>query len=107
MAASDGTHRSLPTDIIDLSDLPIPMLADVTDFSGNTYTASWDNIGAAKCYNYYVYTDTVAQTDGAFDVINEDFDNVTDYGGGKQSWTRATSPTTPRHSAADFPPEQP
>ncbi len=103
VAASDGTHRSLPTDIIDLSDLPIPMMADVTDFSGNTYTASWDNIGAAKCYNYYVYTDTVAPTDGAFDVINEDFDNVTDYGGGKQSWTPGNEPDDPKTQRSGFP----
>lgn len=92
VTAIAGTHRSLPSANIELYDLAVPAFNEVTDLKDGQFTASWAKVPQALYYNYYLYKETKAQQDGELTIIDENFDNVTDWGGENQTWEAGELP---------------
>lgn len=92
VTASDGTSKSQPSRYVVLNELQSPTPEDGELGDGGNYTAKWDEIPNALYYNYYVYEDRIAENDGEFALIDEDFNNVTDANGSKMDWTPGNEP---------------
>lgn len=92
VTASDGENKSQPSRYVVLNELQSPTPEDGELGDGGNYTAKWDEIPNALYYNYYVYEDRIAENDGEFALIDEDFNNVTDANGSKMDWTPGNEP---------------
>ncbi|WP_288179409.1 hypothetical protein [Leyella stercorea] len=92
VTASDGTSKSQPSRYVVLNELQSPTPNDVEIAADGSYTATWEKIPNALFYNYYVYEDRIAENDGEFTLIDEDFNSVTDAGGSKMDWTPGNEP---------------
>lgn len=92
VTASDGTSKSQPSRYVVLNELQSPTPNDVEIDANGNYTAKWDEIPNALYYNYYVYEDRIAENDGEFALIDEDFNNVSDANGSKMDWTPGNEP---------------
>ena len=92
VTASDGENKSQPSRYVVLNELQSPTPEDGELGDGGNYTAKWDEIPNALYYNYYVYEDRIAENDGEFALIDEDFNNVSDANGSKMDWTAGNEP---------------
>lgn len=92
VTASDGENKSQPSRYVVLNELQSPTPEDGELGDGGNYTAKWDEIPNALYYNYYVYEDRIAENDGEFALIDEDFNNVSDANGSKMDWTPGNEP---------------
>ena len=79
--AVQGDVESLPSRNVVLNELQAPNLEDVNEINDGKYTARWEKVPNALYYNYYVYADRVADKDGEFTLIDEDFNTVCDADG--------------------------
>lgn len=92
VTASDGENKSQPSRYVVLNELQSPTPNDVEIDANGSYTATWEEIPNALFYNYYVYEDRIAENDGEFALIDEDFNNVIDANGSKMDWTPGNEP---------------
>lgn len=103
VTASDGTSKSQPSRYVVLNELQSPTPDDVEIAADGSYTATWEKIPNALFYNYYVYEDRIAENDGEFTLIDEDFNSVTDAGGSKMDWTPGNEPKDIQTQAKGYP----
>lgn len=103
VTASDGTSKSQPSRYVVLNELQSPTPDDVEIAADGSYTATWEKIPNALFYNYYVYEDRIAENDGEFTLIDEDFNNVTDANGSKMDWTPGNEPKDLLSQAKGYP----
>lgn len=103
VTASDGTSKSQPSRYVVLNELQSPTPNDVEIDANGSYTATWEEIPNALFYNYYVYEDRIAENDGEFTLIDEDFNSVTDAGGSKMDWTPGNEPKDIKTQAKGYP----
>lgn len=103
VTASDGTNKSQPSRYVVLNELQSPTVNDVEIGADGSYAATWDEIPNALYYNYYVYEDRIAENDGEFALIDEDFNNVSDASGSKSDWTPGNEPKDLKFQLNGFP----
>lgn len=92
VTAVAGSHHSIPSANVELFDLSTPSFESVDDLNDGQFTAAWSIVPRALYYNYYLYDESVAEKDGERTIIDEDFNNVTDWGGDKQDWEAGSTP---------------
>lgn len=85
--AYKGERKSMASAPSLVFDLEAPVLEDVANLEGNTYTAKWNAVPTAERYNYFAYGDRVVSTAGKFAVTDENFDGITDADGNPTGWT--------------------
>ena len=102
VTAVSGDRMSLPTNNAELYDLVTPVLDPVESVEDGKFTATWNKVPNALYYNYYVYEEKPVTEDGDVTVIDENFDNVTDWGGGSFGWTADQQPTYPNEQELGY-----
>lgn len=102
VTAVSGDRMSLPTNNAELYDLVTPVLDPVESVEDGKFTATWNKVPNALYYNYYVYEEKPVTEDGDVTVIDENFDNVTDWGGGSFGWTAEEQPTYPNEQELGY-----
>ena len=66
-------YESLPSKPLLVQDIAMPENLTSTNIVDGKYTASWNEVPSAECYNYYAYFDRKADKDGEMTITNEDF----------------------------------
>ena len=62
----------------DSATLPKPVVKPATDITANSFTANWEAVEGAEGYVVTVYRKDVADTDGEYTLVDEDFAGLTE-----------------------------
>lgn len=55
-----------------------PVVKPATNISSAGFTANWEQVAGAEHYGLYIYTRSVAPSDGDYVILDEDFSGITD-----------------------------
>ncbi len=60
-----------------LATLDAPIVKTATNITSNAFTANWEAVPGAEAYCVFVYIKDVANTDGEYTIVDEDFNGIT------------------------------